>query len=235
MSPLPGRRVRWAALGAIAAALAMGGIAYASIPGPDGVINGCYGSTGALRVIDSAATCKSNETSLNWNKGGPTGPQGPVGPRGDKGDTGATGAPGDTGPTGPTGPTGATGATGDTGATGPTGPTGAGFQFTTATGNPGPTLSSNGTYFVTARIDISTGANPLVGECSVQAASLPLNDFFNTAISGPAEGGFSFAASGMLRVTGAPGPITLVVSCVDNSFNSVVPVGVLWWVSKVSD
>jgi hypothetical protein len=89
MSLLPGRRVRWAALGAVACALVMGGIAYASIPGPDGVIHGCYLTNGNLRVIDSAASCKSNETSLNWNQQGVTGPSGP---------TGATG------PTGPTGP-----------------------------------------------------------------------------------------------------------------------------------
>jgi hypothetical protein len=135
MNLLPGRRVRWAALGAIVAALAMGGIAYASIPGPDGVIDACYlKNGGALRVIDSAASCKSGETSLSWNQQGPTGPQGPAGaqgatgatgPTGPTGDPGATGATGDTGPTGATGPTGPTGDPGATGATGDTGPTGA--------------------------------------------------------------------------------------------------------------
>jgi hypothetical protein len=87
MSLLPFRRVRWAALGAIAAALVMGGIAYASIPGPDGVIHGCFGNNGALRVIDSAASCKSNETSLSWNQTGPTGSRGPTGARGPTGPT----------------------------------------------------------------------------------------------------------------------------------------------------
>jgi len=89
MSLLPGRRVRWAALGAVACALVMGGIAYASIPGPDGVIHGCYLTNGNLRVIDSAASCKSNETSLNWNQQGVTGPSGPTGATGPTGPTGA--------------------------------------------------------------------------------------------------------------------------------------------------
>jgi hypothetical protein len=104
--------------------LLVGGVAYASIPGPGGVINGCYvKSGGALHVIDSGATCASNQTPLNWNQTGPqgptgpTGPQGAAGPSGPKGDTGATGSAGSQGPTGPTGPT------GPPGATGPAGPT----------------------------------------------------------------------------------------------------------------
>src|SRR5688500_5059532 len=55
-------------------------IAYASIPGPGGVINSCYHKNdGALRIIDSADQCKSNEDALNFNQ---TGPQGPAGPSG---------------------------------------------------------------------------------------------------------------------------------------------------------
>jgi hypothetical protein len=95
---LPSGRVRLTALVAVVLGLAAGGIAYASIPGPGGVINGCYlKSGGALRVIDSAAKCKSGETSLNWNQKGPTGARGP------------TGANGTTGATGPTGPSGTSG------------------------------------------------------------------------------------------------------------------------------
>jgi hypothetical protein len=59
------------------------GVAYASIPGPDGVIHGCYKNNnpaqGALLAIDSAASCPSGYTALNWNQ---TGPQGPTGPPG---------------------------------------------------------------------------------------------------------------------------------------------------------
>jgi hypothetical protein len=66
------------------------GVAYASIPAPDGTINGCYkNSTGMLITIDSSASCPSGYTALNWSQ---TGPQGPAG---------ATGA---TGPQGPAGP-----------------------------------------------------------------------------------------------------------------------------------
>jgi hypothetical protein len=64
----------------LAAVLLMGVgavVAYASIPGPDGVIHGCRkNSDGSLRVIDSAASCPSGWTALNWSQ---TGPQGPAG------------------------------------------------------------------------------------------------------------------------------------------------------------
>jgi hypothetical protein len=71
---------------ALAAVLLMGigaVVAYASIPGPDGVIHGCYKTSnpaqGALIAIDSAASCPSGYTALNWNQ---TGPQGPAGANG---------------------------------------------------------------------------------------------------------------------------------------------------------
>jgi hypothetical protein len=56
-----------------------GGIAYASIPGPDGVISGCrHKQSGALRVIDSSESCNSStEIALSWNQTGPRGAQGP--------------------------------------------------------------------------------------------------------------------------------------------------------------
>lgn len=58
------------AAGAVAAA---GGIAYASIPGPDGMIHGCrHKQSGDLRVIDSAASCNSStEVALDWAAGAP--------------------------------------------------------------------------------------------------------------------------------------------------------------------
>jgi hypothetical protein len=103
------------------AALVLGGgtaafAATASIPGPGGVISGCYvKSGGVLRVIDSSVTtCKKDETSLNWNQTGPAGPTGPAG------------STGPAGPAGPAGPTGATGPQGPQGATGATGPSTAG-------------------------------------------------------------------------------------------------------------
>jgi hypothetical protein len=55
-----------------------GGIAYASIPGPTGVINACYAtkSPHTMRVIDSTQKCPVGTTALNWNVAGPPGPGG---------------------------------------------------------------------------------------------------------------------------------------------------------------
>jgi hypothetical protein len=101
----------------MAAALCTGALgASAAIP-TGGVITGCYGEKGRLRVIDpSVAECKRGETLLTWYVQGARGPQGPPGP---------TGPRGATGPTGPTGPQGLVGPKGATGAMGPRGPIGA--------------------------------------------------------------------------------------------------------------
>jgi Collagen triple helix repeat (20 copies) len=98
----------------VLAAIAVGGIAYASIPDSKGVIHGCYRkTTGQLIVIDSSGKgCEEGWTPLNWSQTGPTGAKGPTGA------TGPTGAKGPTGATGPTGPTGLKGATGPTGPAG---------------------------------------------------------------------------------------------------------------------
>ncbi len=71
-------------------------IAFASIPGPDGVIHACYTprGNGSLRVIDSTEQCKSNETGLEFNQTGPQGQQGipgPAGPQGIQGEPGIAG------------------------------------------------------------------------------------------------------------------------------------------------
>ena len=77
----------------------MSGMALASIPGPDGVIDACYTKSGSsLRIMDSEASCKSNETSLSWNQ---TGPPGPPGPQGEQGPPGPQGPEGPQGPPGP--------------------------------------------------------------------------------------------------------------------------------------
>ncbi len=59
----------------------------ASIPGPGGVINGCFQrSTGKLRVIDPSSTkpslraCHPDEVAIHWSQTGPPGPPGPPGP-----------------------------------------------------------------------------------------------------------------------------------------------------------
>ena len=104
------RRVGVGAI-AIAAALVVGGVAFATIPDSGGVIHGCYAkSGGALRVIDAGVTnCKTGETSLDWNL---QGQQGPVGPKGDSGPQGPAGPQGPQGTTGPQGPAGQQGPSG---------------------------------------------------------------------------------------------------------------------------
>jgi collagen triple helix repeat protein len=147
-------------LGVAALAVGVGGsVAYATIPDSNGVINGCYKNRagaddpnkGQLRVVESAADCKKDETPISWNEkgtkgdqgvqgvqgvqgergpqgeqgvAGPAGPAGAQGPKGDTGATGPQGLKGDTGATGPQGPQGLKGDTGATGSQGPQGPQG---------------------------------------------------------------------------------------------------------------
>jgi hypothetical protein len=63
---------RFAVLAAVALLLGIAGVAYASIPGPDGVIHGCYKTSnpakGSLIVIDSEASCPSGFAPLNWQQ-----------------------------------------------------------------------------------------------------------------------------------------------------------------------
>jgi len=65
-------------------------ITYASIPAPNGTINGCYttqiiNGVHGLGVVDSTGTCPAGTIPINWSQTGP------------KGDTGATGPQGPTG------------------------------------------------------------------------------------------------------------------------------------------
>ncbi|MFD4191946.1 hypothetical protein [Amycolatopsis thermoflava] len=54
-------------------ALTAGGVAWASVPGDDGVIHACYAKNGgALRVSDTGS-CKAGEVALSWNNVGPAG------------------------------------------------------------------------------------------------------------------------------------------------------------------
>lgn len=64
----------------VVVAILLGGVASASIPGPDGMIHGCVkNSNGDVMAIDHTAICPSGWTALNWNQAGPQGPQGPAG------------------------------------------------------------------------------------------------------------------------------------------------------------
>src|SRR6185295_12947836 len=61
----------------------LAGLAYASIPGPDGRIHACYKYDGGqLRLTDHNVSCKQGEIRITWNQQGPTGPAGPQGPNG---------------------------------------------------------------------------------------------------------------------------------------------------------
>ena len=92
-----------------AAVLVAAGVAYATIPDGNGVIQGCYATSGgSLRVIDSTAgaACAKKETAISWNQTGPEGPAGQAGPQGAAGAQGPQGPGGPQGPEGPTGPSG---------------------------------------------------------------------------------------------------------------------------------
>ncbi len=79
-------RLAVAAISSAVTAALVATVVYASIPGPGGVINGCFQhSSGKLRVIDSSATCLPDEVALNWSQTGPAGPVGPPGPPGPPG------------------------------------------------------------------------------------------------------------------------------------------------------
>ncbi len=113
------RTVRLLAFGSVLL-LTLAGVAYATIPGGDGVILGCYDGGGNVKVVQSYP-CPKGYTPLQWNQqgvNGDTGPTGPTGAQGVMGNTGATGATGTQGDTGATGATGQAGATGATGAAG---------------------------------------------------------------------------------------------------------------------
>ncbi|HEY1360539.1 MAG TPA: hypothetical protein VGF21_19720, partial [Thermoleophilaceae bacterium] len=72
-----------ATAGAVAASAIAGGVAWATIPGTDGVISGCYTKIGGVvRVIDTAKGEKcvnAFEVPFSWNKQGSPGEQGPPG------------------------------------------------------------------------------------------------------------------------------------------------------------
>lgn len=60
---------------AIAAlAVALGGAAFAALPGSNGAIHACYQrNSGDLRIVDAADACRNGETAIAWNQRGPQG------------------------------------------------------------------------------------------------------------------------------------------------------------------
>ena len=93
-----------AAIGALAATVLAGGIAWGAI-GDGGLIQGCYDSGGNLKIV-AALPCPKGYTQLAWNR------EGIQGPKGDKGDPGPAGLQGEAGPQGPAGADGQEGVSG---------------------------------------------------------------------------------------------------------------------------
>jgi hypothetical protein len=65
-------------------------------------------STGAVRIVSSATTCRAGEHKINWNNPGLSGLSGNPGPQGPQGAQGLPGKTGTSGPEGPRGPAGST-------------------------------------------------------------------------------------------------------------------------------
>ena len=73
-------------------AAALVALATAHAKPPVNTIQACYNDTnGGLRRVNSAADCKTHETSISWNIAGPAGPQGPAGAQGPVGPQGPSG------------------------------------------------------------------------------------------------------------------------------------------------
>jgi len=79
-----GRRIAASVVIGITTAGIGGAVAWASIPGPDGVIHACYGRAhGQLRVIDSkSGACDKTENPLSWDQHGSPAPVASPGPEG---------------------------------------------------------------------------------------------------------------------------------------------------------
>ena len=57
--------------------VALGGVAFATIPDSSGTFHGCVATgSGNLRVVESAADCRTNERAIAWNQQGPPAPPG---------------------------------------------------------------------------------------------------------------------------------------------------------------
>ena len=78
-----------ALVGAVAATIVAGGVALAAIPGPDGVIQGCYDSGGNVKVV-AALPCPRNYTPFQWHQQGPPGTPGAPGANGSDGADGVS-------------------------------------------------------------------------------------------------------------------------------------------------
>ena len=206
-----------AVAGAAVAAAAAGGIAWATISPPNGVITACYQkNTGQLRVVDTADSCNPSELALQWNQTGPQGSRGPTGPQGQQG------AQGHSGTTGANGVTGPKGATGDRGPIGPTGASGAApvtppdpYQFRES-----GTQALTGVFSLelehasqTIRVNAFAGCTPpsfgaLPGNCFFTIRNLPdtLENWLQDSVDGSPDAVRDLTVRGPLSVGGSGVP-----------------------------
>jgi Collagen triple helix repeat (20 copies) len=220
----------------------------ASSGGPvdaSGVIHGCYTTKAFGRgshqfvLQDAGMTCARGETAIAWNKTGPAGPPGTTRPAGSAGAAGPQGPAGPSGATGPAGPAGATGPQGPAGPPGAAGPAGApgpGYDFTTTSGNTGPTLTSAGTYFVDVSTSVANHTSSDVGECGVAATNNNAEeiDGFNSAWQEPNGAEAPWSILGMIEVPSGQAPAALSLACFDASGNGLALQFKRWWVSPVA-
>ncbi len=195
------------ALCALALLLALAGAAWAAIPGPEGIIHGCYNShSGALRVINTAAhaKCTHREHELNWSE---TGPPGKRGGGGAKGATGPRGSAGTLGPTGPHGTTEAL-ASAQTGE----------LELLSSAHTLASVGVSPGKYIIEADVTIAQGHAPSeAGEasCLVRAAPTPAAEARASATLPAVEGAAqTIPLDGAFTVSAAD---TLELSCSKSS------------------
>jgi hypothetical protein len=200
LSKLQGRS-RGVIMFSIMAVLFTSIIAFASIPGADGVIHGCYNVRlgGSLRVIDSSVEqCKSNEVALNFNQTGPQGPEGPVGLQG------------------PQGPQGLQGETGAIGATGTSQAYVARQGDVTLTTNYQVILSKNvpaGSYIINAK---AQGFNYNFGVTEAFVCQLSTGDFSAATLGGELYGQSSVVLQDAATFNA---PATITFSCIGTSNN----------------
>jgi hypothetical protein len=201
--------------GLIAVASLVASMHTASIPAPDGTIDGCYSTiTNALFVRDSNGSCPLLTTPLNWNQ---TGPQGPAGP------------------TGATGPQGATGATGTTGPQGPPGASGGGITWVTGTQN----YVTDGS---TVTLSFSCPENYLSMDSYISVStsdpSIPISDIwgYNFQINGQASS-LTDTLSAIPSVGDAAVVLTNTItdSNYENPVANGVPITVTYWLACLAE
>jgi hypothetical protein len=174
-------RLRYAnVMSSIAVFIALGGGAYAavsSIPGPDGVIHGCYQKKkGSLRLVAAGRRCARSERAIAFNQ------QGPAGPRGSRGSAGSKGVKGATGSQGTTGAAGAPGAPGAKGETGPRGPGASSFGGNVNAGSSATVATlANG-----LKVTGTCGASSVVG---VELETVDASTHFQGSGTALSEGG----------------------------------------------